>query len=132
MPARTLHGIIVLQHLHRSETNGIAECAVRRITEGTSAVLLHSGLDEKWWADSMECYCYLRNVQDLSSGGNTLYERRLGEPFKRPVIPFGSMIEYHTISAEDQSRLRQFGETFSPGIILGYAFVCGRYFGCRH
>ena len=42
---------------HRSETNGIAERAVRRIKEGTSAVLLQSGLDEKWWADSMECYC---------------------------------------------------------------------------
>ena len=32
---------------HRSETNGIAERAVRRIEEGTSAVLLQSGLDEK-------------------------------------------------------------------------------------
>ena len=38
---------------HRSETNGIAERAVRRITEGTSAVLLQSGLDEKWRADSV-------------------------------------------------------------------------------
>ena len=46
---------------HRSETNGIAERAVRRVKEGTSAVLLQSGLDEKWW----ECYTYLRNIQDL-------------------------------------------------------------------
>ena len=38
---------------HRSETNGIAERAVRRVKEGTSAVLLQSGLDEKWWADSL-------------------------------------------------------------------------------
>ena len=30
---------------HRSETNAIAERAVRRIKEGTSAVLLQSGLD---------------------------------------------------------------------------------------
>ena len=28
-------------------------------------VVLQSGLDEKWWADSMGCYCYLRNVQDF-------------------------------------------------------------------
>ena len=38
---------------HRSETNGIAESAVRRVKEGTSAVLLQSGLDQKWWADFM-------------------------------------------------------------------------------
>ena len=49
---------------HRSETNGIAERAVRRVKEGTSAVLLQSGLNESWWADSMECYTYLRNVTD--------------------------------------------------------------------
>ena len=40
---------------HRSETDGIAERAVRREEEGTSAVLLLSGLNESWWADSMEC-----------------------------------------------------------------------------
>ena len=45
---------------HRSETDGIAERAVRRIKEGTSAVLFQSGLDEKWLADSMECFSYLR------------------------------------------------------------------------
>ena len=38
---------------HRSETNGIAERAMRRVKEGTSAVLLQSGLDESWWADSV-------------------------------------------------------------------------------
>ena len=27
-------------------------------TKGTSAVLLPSGLDEKWWVDSVEC-CHL-------------------------------------------------------------------------
>ena len=64
---------------HRSETNGIVERAVRRVKEGTSAVLLQSGLDESWWADFMECYTYLRNVTDLLSDGKTPYERRFGE-----------------------------------------------------
>ena len=66
---------------HKSETNWI-ERAVRRVKEGTSAVLLQSGLNESWWADSMECYTYLRNVTDLLSDGKTPYERRFGEPCK--------------------------------------------------
>ena len=49
----------------RSETNGIAERAVRRSEEGTSAVLLQAGLVENWRADSMQCYCYLRKVPDF-------------------------------------------------------------------
>ena len=80
---------------HRSETNGIAERAVRRVKEGTSAVLLQSGLDEKWWADTMECFTYLRNITDLLSDGKTPYERRLGEPYKGPIIPFASWVEYY-------------------------------------
>ena len=51
------------------------------VKEGTSAVLLQSGLNESWWADSMECYTYLRNVTDLLSDGKTPYERRFGKPF---------------------------------------------------
>ena len=90
---------------HRSETNGIAERAVRRVKEGTSAVLLQSGLNENWWADFMECYTYLRNVTDLLSDGKTPYERCFGQPFKGPSIPFGSLVEYHPITAKDQSRI---------------------------
>ena len=108
---------------HRSETNGIADRAVRRVKEGTSAVLLQSGLNENWWADSMECYTYLRNVADLFSDGKTPYERRFGQPFKGPIIPFGSFVEYHHITAKDQSRIHQFGKKVLPGLFLGYAFI---------
>ena len=110
---------------HRSETNGIAERAVRRVKEGTSAVLLQSGLNESWWADSMECYTYLRNVTDLLSDGKTPYERRFGKPFKGPIIPFGSLVEYHPITAKDQSRIHQFGKKVLPGLFLGYALYAG-------
>ena len=112
---------------HRSQTNGIAERTVRRAKEGTSAVFLQSGLDENWWADSMEWYCswYLRNVQDLLSDGKTPHERRFGEPFKGPIIPFGSLVEYYPISAEDQSRIHQFGKKVLPGLFLGYAQYAG-------
>ena len=66
---------------------------MRRIKEGTYAVLLQSGLDEKWWADSMECYCHLRNIEDLLCDGKRPYERRFGVSFNGPVIPFGAMAE---------------------------------------
>ena len=112
---------------HRSETNGTAERAVRRVKEGTSAVLLQSGLDEKWWADSMECYCYLRNIQDLLSDGKTPYERRFGEPFKGTIIPFGSLVEYYPISAKDQSRIHQFRKKVLLGLFLGYALYAERF-----
>ena len=111
---------------HRSETNGIAERAVRRVKEGTSAVLLQSSLDNGLWADSMECYCYLRNIQDLLSDGKTPYERRFGMPFNGPVIPFGAMVEYHPTSAKDTSGLHQVGPRVLPGIFLGCALYAGR------
>ena len=110
---------------HRSETNGIAERAVRRVKEGTSAVLLQSGPNESWWADSMECYTYLRNVTDLLSDGKTPYERRFGQPLKGPIIPCGSLVEYHPITAKDQSRIHQFGKKVLPGLFLGYALYAG-------
>ena len=111
---------------HRSQTHGIAERAVRRVKEGTSAVLLQSGLGEKSRADSTEWCTYLRNIQDLLSDGKTPYERRFGQPFKGPIIPFGSLVEYYPISAKDQSRIHQFGKNVLPELFLGYALYAGR------
>ena len=73
----------------------------------------------------MECYTYLRNVTDLLSDGKTPFERRFGKPFGGPVIPFGSLVEYHLITAKDQSRIHQFGKTVLPGLFLGYALYAG-------
>ena len=110
---------------HRSGTNGIAERAVRRVKEGTSAVLLQSGMDEKWWADSMKCFSSLRNIHDLLSDGKTPYERRFGEPFTGPIIPFGSLVEYYPISAKDHSRIHHFGNKVLPGLFPWIRIVRG-------
>ena len=67
---------------HRSETNGIAERAVRRVKEGTSAVLLQSGLNDSWWRDSMECYTCVRNVTDYYLMGTRLLKVLLGNHLK--------------------------------------------------
>ena len=61
---------------------------MRRIREGTSAVLLQSGLNESWWADSMECYTYLRNVTDLLFDGKTPYEDVLGNHLEDLLFHF--------------------------------------------
>ena len=74
----------------------------------------------------MECYCYLRNIQDLLSDGKTPYESRFGMPFNGPVIPFGAMVEYHPSSAKDTSGLHQVGPRVLPGCFLGYVMFAGR------
>ena len=65
------------------------------------------------------------NVKDLLSDGKTPYERRFGQPFKGPIIPFGSLVEYHPISAKVQPRIHQFGKKVLPGLFLGYALYAG-------
>ena len=111
----------IIARLHHTDRRLMGLRAVRRVKEGTSAVLLQSGVNESWWADSMECYTYLRNVTDLLSGGKTPYERRFGQPFNGPIIPFGSLVEYHPMTAKDQSRIHQFGRKVLPGSFLGRA-----------
>ena len=105
---------------YRSETNGIAERAVRRIGEGTSAVLLQSGLDEKLWRIPW-------NVTPIcETDGKTLCERQFGVSFNGPVVPFGAMLEYHPISGKDLSPLHQFGQKVLPGIFVGHALHAAR------
>ena len=72
----------------------------------------------------MECCTYLRNVTDLYDG-KTPYERRFGQPFQGLISPFGSLVEYHPITAKDQSRIHQFGKKVLPGLFLGYALYAG-------
>ena len=84
---------------HRSETNGTARRAVCRVKEGTSAVLLQSGLNEKWWADSMECFTICETFKISCLTGKLHTKGVFGVPLKGPVIPFGSLVEYYPSSA---------------------------------
>ena len=53
---------------HRSETNAIAERAVRKGKEGTAATLAQSGLPDEQWNEAMDYLCQLRNVSDGMAG----------------------------------------------------------------
>ena len=53
------------------------------------------------------------------------HEKRCGQPFIVPIIPFGSLVEYYPVTAKDQSRIHQFGKKVLPGLFLGYALYAG-------
>ena len=61
------------------------------------------------WNHSLHVCTTLRNVTDLSSNGKTPCGRRFGQQFKGPIVPFGSLVEYHPVTAKDQSGIHQFG-----------------------
>ena len=96
---------------------------MRRVKEGTPAVMLQSGLDESWWEDSMECYAYLRNIQDLLSDGKTPYDAVRSTIQRTNCSVWSGRIS--PISAKDLSRLHQFGPNVLPGIFLGYVLHAG-------
>ena len=59
---------------HRPRTNGVVEKAVRVVKEGTSCVMVQSGLADKWWPEAMNCFCFLRNVFVVLENGKTAYK----------------------------------------------------------
>ena len=67
------------------------------------------------------------SAKHLQSDAKTPYVRRFGQPFKGPIIPFGSLVEYHPTTAKDQSRNHQFGKKVLPGLFLGYALYAGGF-----
>ena len=111
---------------HRSETNGIAERAVRRVKEGTSAILLQSGLDENWWTDSMECKTYLQNIQDLLSDGKTSHEKRFGKPCKGRSLRLVHWLSISQFLRKTSQESINLGKKVLPGMFLGYALYGAR------
>ena len=53
-------------------------------------------------------------------------------PFNGPVIPFGAMVEYHSISAKEISRLHQFVSKRLARYIPRLCLVRGRNLESRH
>ena len=68
----------------------------------------------------MMCYCFLRNVQDILTDGNTAYRERFDTDYKGPQIPFGASCEYAPSSDQDRAKLHQFGTKVLPGVFMGY------------
>ena len=101
-PVKISPGIIVRRHHTDQKQMGLLR---EQYAEWKKVRLLYccnSGLDQNWWADSMECYTFLRNIQDILSDGKTPYERRFGEPetsWKRTTLLTDRAVELSTAKA---------------------------------
>ena len=67
---------------------------------------------KRWWSDSEECYCYLRDVQDLLADGKPPYERRFGEPFIGLLISMKVTTEMNQVLSEQGDLLHKYLEQF--------------------
>ena len=105
---------------YRPETNGIAERAVRRVKEGTSAALLQSGPPSNWWADAMQAFCFLHCIHDKLVDNRAPWGRRFGFQFSGPSYPFGCQIKFKPASPKDKHQLRPFGTQMLDGVFIGY------------
>ena len=63
---------------HRTQTNGVAERAVRRVLDGSRSILHQSGLLPTFGSEAVSCDVFLRNICDKDTLGPTAYEQRFG------------------------------------------------------
>ena len=87
--------------------------------------MLQSGLDEKRWSDSMECYCSLRNVQDLvADWKNSLWKtiRRTAKKSHNSIWSIGWISSNLNAWSNKSSSFRK---EVLPGIFRGYALIAG-------
>ena len=106
---------------HRSETNGDCWessaqserrylCSIVAIRSGWKLVGRFFGM----------FYLSAKHLRSLVWWENPI-RKTFWKTIKGPIIPFGSLVEYHPITAKDQSRIHQFGKKVLPGLFLGYA-----------
>ena len=103
--------IIVRQHLTVRKQMGLLKRAVRRserrrhLQYCCNQAWMKSGGRILWHVtaifETFKTSCLMG--KHLTNGG-------LANHFEGPIIPFCSMVEYHSISAKDVSRLHQFGK----------------------
>ena len=67
-----------------------------------------------------------QRARQYGANGKTAFEKRYGQKFDGPSIPFGTSVEYIPITAKDKSRVHQFGQKTLKGIFLGYVPRAGR------
>ena len=111
----------------------IAERAVRRVKEGTSAVLLQSGLIREWRPDSMKCFYYLQKVQNYLANGKSQIWSKIWRIIQRTnyTIWRTDWISPRT-QRKKRKRIHQFGKKLSQIFFIGCVLFAVRNLGRRY
>ena len=85
---------------------------------------------------SVECYYYLRNVEDYLTDVGNIFWRTIWRPSRRYIFSVWSYEWLSSYYNKDQSSLLPFGKKVLSGIFLGHALCTKksekRYIECRH
>ena len=101
---------------HRSETTGIAERAVRRVNEGTSAVF--ATVSQYWMKSGGQASWNAIAVCEMSK---TSWQ--MGKRHTKDDLNHSKGQEYLL----EQARIHRFGKRVSPGIFLGFELTAGEF-----
>ncbi|KAF5352279.1 hypothetical protein D9758_011947 [Tetrapyrgos nigripes] len=90
---------------YTSPSNGVAECRIGVLLEGTRAALFNSGLPPSWWGHATMSVAYVQNIF-LNASGNVPEElwtsQRQNVSY---LIPFGSISFVHIPEKSGQKKL---------------------------
>lgn len=112
------------------QSNGVAERVVRRVLEGTPAVIMKSGLPRDWWSEAAHCYCLLRNANDKIEPEKTPpYEARHDNLLRGRLLPFGASYSYKPATKRDIAVAKKFDGKVRKGILKGYPLQSGGLLG---
>ena len=110
----------------RFETSDIVERAVRRIKEGTSAaVLLQSGLDEKWWAVYGMLLLSGKMFKTSWQTGKHQMKGDSENHLKAELFRLEQRLNIIRLLQKDQSRLHTYCKKVLLGIFLGHVLFAG-------
>ena len=105
---------------HRSETNGVAERAVRIVKEGTLPHKCENGTARKMWDRVTECSCYLRNGRDKNDRWQDSIRGERWQIFWRTLDSFWNIGWVHPKHSERQVERSSVRKENVEGRFLSY------------
>ena len=113
------------QHLTDQRLTGVAERTVRRVKEGTSAVLLQSGPNESCGQILWNVFPICETSQTCCLMGKRLVKDVLGSHLKDLLFLLVQWLSITLSLRKTSQESINFGKKVLPGLFLGYALYAG-------